>query len=341
MEDTSSADAINLYKLLEVDPNARPEVIQAAYRALMKIYDPSKPGGNNAIAQALNMGYDTLSDPGKRAQYDGRREDNFEGKIIGQYRIFERIAEGGFGYTYKGEHILLKEPVCIKHCSKLDLAANQILLEETKALWDLRHFALPTMRDLLELEDGRLALVMSYIPGETLETRVQGLDKEGKRMKAEEVAWIADRSLNALMYLHYHGVIHGDIKPPNIIMQLDNHMIVLVDFGLALVMPTENSTNKGYQEHYSSPEQISGSTLIPESDLYSLGMTMIYALSGSHEHVMAKEVPANVPEPLCKFIKRLIVRNPLSRPNWDKEDLCDTIRKVRLEAFGREHSFAN
>jgi hypothetical protein len=60
---------------------------------------------------------------------------------------------------------------------------------------------------------------------------------------------------------------------------------------------------------------------------------MIYALGGDIEY---KNVPNNVPDSLCEFIKKLIRLEVLLRPNWEKENLCQTIQDVRLKAFGRK-----
>lgn len=324
----------NLYDLLEVSPRARLEVIKAAYRELIKKYHPDNVGGDKAIAQILIEAYGTLSNPTKREVYDKSVKGAVKGSLKVEYQDIELIAEGGFGETYKAKHILTKEPVCIKHCSKISPQHENILTEEAKAMWDLRHFSIPAIRNLLKLEDGTLALIMSFIPGPTLE---QVIKKTG-HLEPEHVAWITERALNVLRYMHYHGVVHGDIKPQNIIIQPKNHTVVLVDFGLSMIKPTGKTDNKGYTPHFASPEQIKGLTLLPESDFYSLGMTMIYALSGGLEQVHKKEVPASVPEPLCKFISKLIAINVLSRPNWGKEDLCEEIQKVRKKCFGRSHS---
>jgi serine/threonine protein kinase len=254
--------------------------------------------------------------------------------VIGNYRVIEKIAEGSIGTTYKGEHVTLGMPVCIKHCNKIAPEYEEILINETRAMWDLRHYAMPAVRDLVRVKDGSLALVMSYIPGPTLQKLIE---KVGA-LDPEHVAWIAERILNALMYLHYHGVPHGDNNPKNIILQLKTHGVVIVDFGLAQIKPTFDDKSRGYTPLYAPPEQIAGLTLLPESDLYSLGMTMIFALSGGIEAVKRKEVPTNTPEPLARFIRRLIVRDVSHRPKWDDEDLCDTIQAIRVEAFGRHHS---
>jgi len=174
---------------------------------------------------------------------------------------------------------------------------------------------------------------MSYIPGHTLAKYVE----THGRMDPEHVAWIAERVLNALKYIHFHGVIHGDLKPQNIIVQAESHLAVLVDFGLSMVKPTSKSVSKGYTELFAPPESVDGEPLVPESDLYSLGMTMIYAL-GDVEGLKRKQVPSDTPRPLRHFINRLIVRNVRERPRWENEDLCDTIHHVREESFGRARS---
>ncbi len=321
------------YDVLEVSPRARQSVVHAAYRVLMQEHHPDKNGGDDTLAKRLNVAYTTLSTPDKRRAYDADHGAK-EGSVIGNYRILEQIAEGGFGTTYRAEHLIAKELVCVKHCHHVSSAYGDTLIEEAKAVWDLRHYSLPVMRDFLRLEDGSLALVMSYIPGPTLE---QVIKKVG-RLEAEHVAWITERVLNALKYLHFHGVVHGDIKPQNIIVQPESHNIVLVDFGLSMVKPTRESDPKGYTPVFSPPEQLRGSPLVPESDFYSLGMTMLYALSGSPDAALQLKVPANVPEPLCEFLKRFIVRSVRTRPSWEAEDLFETIQKVRHESFGRSRS---
>lgn len=320
----------NYYELLEVSPRARDEVIKAAYKSLMNVYHPDKTGSDR-VAKSLGEALQILTNPKLREKYD-KSLDKSGGVIIGDYRVLELIAEGGFGKTYKGEHVTLKTPVCIKHASNVSSQDEEILVEEAKAIWDLRHFAIPAVRNIFKLDDGSLALIMSYIPGPTIEEIIE----KNKRLDPEHVCWITERVLNALMYLHYNGVVHGDVKPQNIIVQIESHQVVLVDYGLSLIRPTKDSGSKGYTPYFAPPEQIDGMTLLPESDLYSLGMTMIYMLGGD---VSRKNVPSHTPDSLCSFIKSLIVRDVLGRPRWDKEDLIKSLQSVRDKSFGRACSF--
>ncbi|MBI2672918.1 protein kinase, partial [Candidatus Woesearchaeota archaeon] len=224
-----------------------------------------------------------------------------------------------------------EEPVCIKHAHYVSPQDEEIIRKEAKAIWDLRHHSLPAMRDMFRMDDGSFALVMSYIPGPTLEQIIQ---KNGK-LDSEHVAWISERALSALWYLHLNGVVHGDVKPQNIIVQPESHAMVLVDYGLAAVKPSSNTKAIGYTPYFASPEQEKGCPLVPESDFYSLGMTMIYALGGD---VGKKRVPSNVPDALRDFIADLIVHDVNSRPNWEKANLIEQLADVRTKAFGRRRS---
>jgi len=326
---------VSLYEVLEVSPRASPEMIQTAHNLLKETHLPETERGK----QVLQAG-EVLLDEQSRKDYD-ERINNLEGKVIGQYRVIELIAEGGHAATYLGENLMIGESVCIKHPHEYSSVDEKILIEETKAIWDLRHYSIPTMRDIVRLPDGSPMLVMSYIPGLTLEKVV---NKSGP-LDPEHVAWIAERCLNALMYLHYNGVVHGDVKPQNIIIQPDTHTVVLVDYGLSIIRPDAKTNAKGHTPYFSSPEQVRGETPIPESDFYGLGMTMIYLLGGQ---VDKKSVPASTPKSLQKLIKRFIRRDPLSRPKWpvydgsgnqlDGEDLCDTIKGIRIKDFGQRRS---
>ena len=327
----------DFYEVLQINPRAQTVVIDAAFRALMKELHPDTGASvNGTRAIDLNEAHDALIDPTTRRRYD-RTRDVDVGEVVGQYKLLDQIAEGGFGRTYRAEHKVVKELVCIKDCSNVSLADTGMLVEECKVLWDLRHYALPAMRDLIQLDDGRVLLVMSYIPGLTLEKTVKKLDGP---MDPESVMWISERIINALNYIHRHGVIHGDLKPQNIIVQEDTHMAVLVDFGLSAVKPTHTSESKGYTPYFAPPEEVAGKPLVPESDYYSLGMTMLFALSGSTEYVERKMIPSDVPDEICDFIKRLIARDVNSRPQYGNvgNDLGDMIADVRNKVFGRTSS---
>lgn len=327
----------NPYDTLQVHPRADQAVIKAAYKALSLKHSPDR-GGDLNVAKELHAAYDAVSDPEKRRRFDELSRPVTDG-TVGSYRIVEEIAEGGFGTTYKAEHTITKGLACLKHCLRVSQEYNDVLIEEAMALWDLAHFSLPAMRDIIRLDDGSLVLAMTYMNGLTVEKIVK---KVGK-MRPLDVAWITERGLNAMLYLHHHGVVHGDIKPQNVIVQDSNHAAYLIDFGLSNVRPTGAGKVKGYTEHFSPPEQVEAATLgnrsrralLPAADMYSLGMLMIFMLGGGLVAVEKRSVPSTVPLPMQAFIKSLIADDPLARPQGDVFEL---FKRIRLESFGSARS---
>ena len=224
------------YATLQVHPRASQAVIKAAYLALAEQYTD-----DSAMMKRINAAYEVIGDEDRRAKHDKAKGGNIKGKVIGPYRILSQIAEGGCGVTYKGEHILTGAPVCVKHALRVSPEDEELLIEEAKIIWDLRHHGIPAMRDVIRMDDGSIMLVMSYIPGLTL---AQIIEKKGS-LDPEHVCWITDRCLNILQYLHERRVIHGDVKPQNIIVQSDIHMVTLVDYGLSIIKPKAYTTNTG------------------------------------------------------------------------------------------------
>lgn len=323
------------YQTLQVLPTADEKVIQAAYKALVRQFHPDLAPGNTDLVTRINEAYAVLSDPQRRADYDAGLGGLTDELLAGRYRVLHAIATGGFGTTYKAEHGELPGSfVCVKHAGKISPQYEAILTKEAQAMWDLRHHAIPPVRDYLRLDDGSVALVMGYIEGPTLQSLV---DDKGP-IDAEDVAWIAERIINALMYLHVNGIVHGDLKPLNVIVQEEGHHVYVVDFGLAAVRPTNDDGSIGYTEFFGPPEAKLGMPLLPQSDLYSLGASMIYALTGDLVAVSNKQVPASVPPEMTAFMRRLLHRSPLDRPDWRTEDLMEKIAHIRSVDFGRARS---
>ncbi len=253
---------------------------------------------------------------------------------IGNYEIIRQIGEGGFGRTYEARHLVLGEKACVKQNINITDEDAELLRREAKLLWNVHHHSLPGLRDYFRLDDGSCVMVMSYIEGKPLDQSV----KKHKAIHPEDVSWMTQRMLNALYYLHSKGIVHGDVKPPNIIVQPHEHNAVLVDYGLSCIRPKATTHAVGYTEMFAAPEILQGKPPIPESDLYSLGLTMIYALGGD---LITRDIPSHVPQPLREFVQGLAQPDPLQRPTWDKEDLVKKLSNVRLEAFGRSHSNFN
>ncbi len=325
----------DLYKIMQVAPHAEPEVIQAAWKALLAKYHPDKTGLDE-LAKKLGEAKEILLDPVKRKNYDkalfslGENEE-----VVGSYKLVRKIKEGGFGEIYVAEHMLLGEKVCIKKNLDVSPLHTELFVKEAKSIWNLRHHALPAVRDMYQLPDGKWALVMTFIEGPTLAEIVEKYSKRGEVVDPENACWIMERVLDALRYIHYHGVVHGDVKPQNIIVQPEEHTCALVDFGLASIRPNSSSCAEGYTEYFASPESLRGGPLLPESDLYSLGLTMIYTLGGDPK---GKRLPKSVSQGIREFLNDLVIVDTARRPHWENVDLVQKLREVRLKEFGRYHT---
>jgi len=250
--------------------------------------------------------------------------------LVGNYKILKVIGEGGFGRTYLAEHSIIKKKVVIKQSHFKGKAAQEIVLNEATILWDINHWALPTVKDVILNEDGDILLVMSFMEGQELFDYV----KNNGPLDTESVCWISQRIFSALYYLHFRGIVHRDIKPANIIVNFDSHIAGLVDFGLSKLKPDGSPDHSGYTPYFGAPEQIEGKAPVPESDIYSLGMTMIYISGGD---IQTKTLPPDIPGLLKDFIYSMVREHPLKRPNNSKE-LNKELGMIREKLFRRKHT---
>lgn len=250
--------------------------------------------------------------------------------MIGNYRIQKILGEGGFGRTYLAEHVIIQKNVVIKQSLFKGPDAQEIVMNEASLLWDVNHWALPTVKDVLNDSDNNLLMVMSFIRGDELYKHVT----QHGPLDIESVCWVTQRILSGLYYLHFNGIVHRDVKPSNIIVNFKTHLATLVDFGLSKLKPDGNPDPSGYTPFFGAPEQILGKPAIPESDIYSLGITMIYLLGGD---IQSKTLPDSTPDELQKFILTMIRANPLQRPK-DCNGLNQDISAIREKLFNRKHS---
>ncbi len=245
---------------------------------------------------------------------------------IGNYLIKKTIAEGSFGRTYLAEHVLLKVPVCIKQESTLKPEYQAWFKQEARLLWDINHTSLPSLKDYIETTDQQL-IVMSFIKGKTLDKIVE----ENGFIDDEHLCWILQRCLDGLSYLHYKGLIHCDLKPQNIILNIEEHNATIIDFGMVVDGPNAITKPKGGTNGYMPPEFLQGKPPIPQSDLFSLGKVMMY-LSGGNI------VTNQLPESMCKELKYLLLWmtrfDPLARPE-NTIEINNLISTLRMKIWNR------
>ena len=203
-----------------------------------------------------------------------------ERTLARRYELLELIGGGGMADVYKAHDKLLDRPVAVKilHAQfSNDADFIDKFHREAQGAARLAHPNIVNIYDVGE-EAGSHYIVMEYVPGDTLKTRIQ---QEG-HLSVEESLQIAKDIASALEQAHRNNLVHCDIKPHNILMMPDGH-IKVADFGIARAVTASTMTYSGSvigSVHYFSPEQAKGSMITPKSDIYSLGVVMYEMLTG-------------------------------------------------------------
>lgn len=204
--------------------------------------------------------------------------------IQNRYLIVNLIGKGGMGEVYLAIDQRLGSAIALKRTFFSDDATLGHAFErEARTLARLRHPVLPKVSDHFT-EEGTQYLVMEHISGEDMSKRLEGLEKP---FPLSWVLFWADQLLDALNYLHAHEppIIHRDIKPQNLKLTDENH-IVLLDFGLSKNSVGETRVTSagsivGYTPHYAPMEQIRGTGTDARSDIYSLSATLYQILTNN------------------------------------------------------------
>lgn len=171
--------------------------------------------------------------------------------IAGIYEIENKIGAGGGGIVYLGRHTRLEKQVVLKADKRTLDTDKEILRREVDMLKELSHTYIPQVYDFVQ-EDGVVYTVMDYIDGESLDKL---LERKELPTQQQVIRW-ACQLLEALGYLHNHpphGILHGDIKPANIMLR-PNGDVCLIDFNIALALGEDGAVKVGFSRGYASPE---------------------------------------------------------------------------------------
>lgn len=266
--------------------------------------------------------------------------------LRGRYLIDHELGRGGMGIVYLARDLALERSVAIKvlppDLARLPELRNRFL-QEARTAAGLSH---PHIVPIHAVENhGELVcFVMACVPGETLAERVRSEGPLPPAMVSrivQEVAW-------ALAYAHQHGVIHRDVKPENILLERGSGRALVTDFGIARLADRIQGTPPGEvmgTPRLVSPEQAAGEQLDGRSDLYSLGVTAFFALTGRYpfeganagqllaQHLTLPAPPVasfrpGLPPALAVAIDRCLAKEPASR-FASGEELAAALTEVR------------
>ena len=239
----------------------------------------------------------------------------FRGQKVGKYEILSPLGSGGFGAVYLAKDTWIDKEVAIKVPHKQNLNFTE-LLREPRLLAALDHPNIVSITTA-EKEDQLFFIVMEYVEGKTLDDLIV----ENAPLETSTVVNYTKQIASAVDHAHQQGVIHRDLRPPNMLIS-GSDVLKVTDFGTSrfLEIAAHGTTVIG-SPPYMAPEQFAGKAVFA-SDLYSLGITMYQMLTGA--------LPYNAPAPsdLDKLMRGDLVRPPRVRNPDVPKFLNDIVMKA-------------
>jgi serine/threonine protein kinase len=205
-------------------------------------------------------------------------------RVIGQFQVEESVGSGSFGAVYRARDMLLGRTVALKVLRPGASLASETLLAEARAAAALNHPNVCTIF-AVDAADGAPMIVMEYVAGESLASRLRS-----GALSRQDVATFARQIAAGMAAAHAAGVVHGDLKPGNIMITA-NDAIKIMDFGLArrIAVPNPHEETMAWTPPrsglsgtpgYMAPEQIRGEPATPASDVFALGLILYEMLAG-------------------------------------------------------------
>lgn len=257
-------------------------------------------------------------------------------KISDRYQVIKSIGEGGMANVYLAYDTILDRNVAIK-LLRGDLASDEKFVHrfqrEALSASSLNHPNIVEVYDVGE-DSGNYYIVMEYIEGKHLKDLIK---KRGK-LTTSEVVDIMMQITDGMSVAHDSYIIHRDIKPQNI-MILENGLVKITDFGIAMAMNSTQLTQTNSvmgSVHYLPPEQANGKGSSLQSDIYSMGIVMYELLTGklpfrgdnaveiALKHLREpmpdiKEELPTIPNSIANIILKATAKNPKNRYNDARE----------------------
>ncbi len=235
------------------------------------------------------------------------------GQTLGQYRVMELIGQGGMARVYKGFQPSLARYVAIKAIptqfdNTRDNEFAQRFITEARVIARLTHPNIVPVHDYGE-DKGWAFIVMEYISGGTLRNRIATADAQHVRLDLASTLDLLAQAALALECAHTNGIIHRDVKPANMLLRTEDHLL-LSDFGIAALLEanrafTRTGANIGTPQ-YMAPEQGTPNGVIDaRTDIYALGVVTFQCVTG--------QLPFPAESPMAIVMRH--IKHPVPRPS--------------------------
>lgn len=267
--------------------------------------------------------------------------DELEGRSLGKYRVERRLGMGAWGVAYLASHEITKKPFAIKVLAE-NLARSNVqarrFVREAKLTAPLQH---ENIRQIFDVDNvgGYYYMVMEYVIGAGLHALVY----RNKLVQPDVAARIVGQVSMGLAYALARGIVHADVRPRNILVGTDG-VVKMTDFGLCVNVyeSPERVVNDPIVRtpEFMSPEHFANWELDQRSDIYGLGCTFYYMLTGrtpflaSDPHTLMyrqktedppnpREFNPRLPLSICSIVLKMLEWDPFDRYQQYEELIAD------------------
>ena len=276
----------------------------------------------------------SMAEPRMQSNPVARLSPDLTGTTVGRFVIRERLGQGGMGEVYRADDVALKRRVALKRIGwprRADERSRKRLWHEAQLASQLTDPHIAAVYDVFE-EGEELFIVMEYVEGQTLRRRLD------RPLQMQEFLSIAPQCVAGLVAAHRAGILHGDIKPENIMLTPSGRVKIL-DFGVAhrsagsesnTTLDTLADGKFAGTVPYMSPEVLEAKESDARADIFSLGVVFYEALAGRNpfhaegflltcerilheEPAPLHEANSAVPAELERIIAKMLAKNPNER----------------------------
>ena len=271
-------------------------------------------------------------------------------KISRRYVVQKRLGHGGMGEVFTALDRLTQQPIALKRVfdrslTRFGLTASQTqqhldaLTREFRVLATLRHPHIISVLDFGFDDARRPYFTMELLPA------ARPILPSSQALSLDDKIALLTQILRALSYLHHRGILHGDLKPSNILLTDGDAgpQVKLLDFGLAVSRDAGNRQQRAGTLAYMAPELLRGEPMSAASDLYALGVLAFELFAGRHPFAEAVDVTRLIqqilhqappcqllPDAIGPLIRQLLDKDPAQRPDSAEAILRDLARRCAL-----------